>query len=185
MYSNIISALNVRQVLEYYGVKFIKGRFAICPFHNEKTPSFTYYDNRQVFYCCGCKMGGDVVNFVAKMFHMKNSSAAKKLSTDFNLGLFRGEELSEEEKRAFHIAQRKKAEREAKEKELRDKFWFYHDAYVKIDKITMDLGKLANKSDRRKFRGELEEYVLLREEYYLKMEHMSEVLDKSGIRRVL
>jgi DNA primase len=42
------------------GIQFI-GR---CPFHTERTPSFTVHPSKQVFYCHGCKAGGDVFRFV-------------------------------------------------------------------------------------------------------------------------
>ncbi|MBM3288721.1 MAG: hypothetical protein FJY92_01080, partial [Candidatus Hydrogenedentes bacterium] len=41
------------------------GRFkALCPFHNEKTPSFSVSRDRQTFYCFGCQKGGDAINWV-------------------------------------------------------------------------------------------------------------------------
>ncbi|MDU3153933.1 MAG: CHC2 zinc finger domain-containing protein, partial [Anaerococcus hydrogenalis] len=36
----------------------------LCPFHNEKTPSFTVDDKKQLFHCFGCGEGGDVVSFI-------------------------------------------------------------------------------------------------------------------------
>ena len=39
----------------------------LCPFHNEKTPSFTVYPDTQSFYCFGCGAAGDVVTFIMKM----------------------------------------------------------------------------------------------------------------------
>ena len=39
---------------------------ALCPFHNEKTPSFTVFPGTRSFYCFGCGTGGDVVSFIMK-----------------------------------------------------------------------------------------------------------------------
>ena len=36
----------------------------LCPFHSEKTPSFTVNRDKQLFFCHGCKVGGDVFEFV-------------------------------------------------------------------------------------------------------------------------
>ena len=46
-----------------------KGRYywACCPFHGEKTPSFSVDKERQFFYCYGCHTGGDVFTFVQKI----------------------------------------------------------------------------------------------------------------------
>ena len=38
----------------------------LCPFHNEKTPSFTVYPDTQSFYCFGCGAGGEVITFTRK-----------------------------------------------------------------------------------------------------------------------
>ena len=38
----------------------------LCPFHNEKTPSFVVYPDTQSFYCFGCGAAGDVIGFVRK-----------------------------------------------------------------------------------------------------------------------
>ncbi len=37
-----------------------------CPFHSEKTPSFTVFPDTQSFYCFGCGAGGDVITFIRK-----------------------------------------------------------------------------------------------------------------------
>lgn len=40
--------------------------FGLCPFHNEKTPSFSVVPNKQMFYCFGCGEGGNVISFIMK-----------------------------------------------------------------------------------------------------------------------
>ena len=52
----------------------------LCPFHNEKTPSFTVYEDTQSFYCFGCGVGGDVVSFVKKIENLDYIDAVKQLS---------------------------------------------------------------------------------------------------------
>jgi len=37
-----------------------------CPFHSEKTASFTVSPHKEIYYCFGCHAGGDVISFIAK-----------------------------------------------------------------------------------------------------------------------
>lgn len=48
-----------------------KGYFGLCPFHNEKTPSFSVSPDRQFYHCFGCGAGGGVVSFVMQMERME------------------------------------------------------------------------------------------------------------------
>lgn len=52
----------------------------LCPFHNEKTPSFTVYENTQSFYCFGCGAGGDSVSFMRKIENLDYIDAVKVLA---------------------------------------------------------------------------------------------------------
>lgn len=52
----------------------------LCPFHNEKTPSFTVYHDTQSFYCFGCGVGGDVITFVRQIENLDYIDAVKKLA---------------------------------------------------------------------------------------------------------
>lgn len=52
----------------------------LCPFHNEKTPSFTVYPETQSFYCFGCGAGGDAVGFIRKIENLDYIDAVKSLA---------------------------------------------------------------------------------------------------------
>ncbi len=52
----------------------------LCPFHNEKTPSFNIYSENGSFYCFGCGTGGDVITFVMKIEHLDYMEAIKFLA---------------------------------------------------------------------------------------------------------
>lgn len=52
----------------------------LCPFHNEKTPSFTVYPATQSFYCFGCGAGGDAVTFIKKIENLDYIDAVKLLA---------------------------------------------------------------------------------------------------------
>lgn len=52
----------------------------LCPFHNEKTPSFTVYNDTQSFYCFGCGAGGDAIGFIRKIENLDYIDAVKLLA---------------------------------------------------------------------------------------------------------
>ncbi len=52
----------------------------LCPFHNEKTPSFTVYPATQSFYCFGCGAGGDAIGFMRKIENLDYIDAVKTLA---------------------------------------------------------------------------------------------------------
>ena len=52
----------------------------LCPFHNEKTPSFVVYPETQSFYCFGCGAGGDAITFLKKIENLDYLDAVKTLA---------------------------------------------------------------------------------------------------------
>lgn len=52
----------------------------LCPFHNEKTPSFTVYPENQSFYCFGCGAGGDAITFMRKIENLDYVEAVRLLA---------------------------------------------------------------------------------------------------------
>lgn len=59
----------------------------LCPFHSERTPSFTVYPGTQSFYCFGCGAGGDVINFVMRTENLDYMSAVETLAKRAGINL--------------------------------------------------------------------------------------------------
>jgi DNA primase len=64
---------------------------ALCPFHQERTPSFTVNSRLQIFKCFGCGAGGNVISFVRDYENLDFPSAAKKLAERAGIRLEQGE----------------------------------------------------------------------------------------------
>ena len=71
----------VEVIAEYLPLKGSGGNYkALCPFHSEKTPSFTVTRQKQIFHCFGCGVGGNVFHFIMKYEHMSFPEAVAHLA---------------------------------------------------------------------------------------------------------
>ncbi len=61
--------------------------FGLCPFHNEKSPSFSVSPDKQIFHCFGCGVGGNVFTFVTKMEGINFIEAVQMLAERSNIQL--------------------------------------------------------------------------------------------------
>src|SRR6266478_5102144 len=87
----------VRVVGEYVRLKKTGKDFSgLCPFHQEKTPSFTVSPIKQIFYCFGCGKGGDVYNFVMDMDKCEFPEAVKVVAEKCGIAIPRQKERSPE-----------------------------------------------------------------------------------------
>ena len=79
----IAAANDIVEVIgSYFPLKRAGSTFkALCPFHQEKTPSFHVSPQRQTFHCFGCGVGGSVFRFVMDYEHIDFPSAVRKLAT--------------------------------------------------------------------------------------------------------
>jgi|YNPMSStandDraft_2_1061718.scaffolds.fasta_scaffold00134_31 DNA primase len=82
-----------------------KNYVGLCPFHSERTPSFTVSREKQLFHCFGCHAGGDLIKFIMMYENITYKEAIKKLSTKagLNITLDDVEQMSEEEKEKADI----------------------------------------------------------------------------------
>lgn len=82
---------------EYVPLKQKGKRFwGCCPFHNEKTPSFSVDTESQLYYCFGCHKGGTVIHFVMEMERMEFMDAVKTLAERVHMQLPTSTESSAE-----------------------------------------------------------------------------------------
>ncbi|MGB7284646.1 MAG: DNA primase [Candidatus Acidiferrum sp.] len=89
----------VRVVGEYVRLKKTGKDFSgLCPFHQEKTPSFTVSPLKQIFYCFGCGKGGDVFNFVMDMEKSPFPEAVRTVAEKCGIAIPRPRERSPEER---------------------------------------------------------------------------------------
>ena len=80
---------DIEQVIGSYVNLRRRGRTlsGLCPFHSEKSPSFTVYPDNQSFYCFGCQAGGDVINFIRRIENLEYMEAGKLLADRCGLEL--------------------------------------------------------------------------------------------------
>src|SRR6056297_3957533 len=68
----------------------------LCPFHNEKTPSFTVSPSKGIYKCFGCGKGGNAVNFIMEHEHLSYPEALKYLAKKYNIEIIEKELTAEE-----------------------------------------------------------------------------------------
>ena len=89
----------VEVVSDYVSLKKSGKNFlGLCPFHSERTPSFTVNEEKGIFHCFGCGAGGNVFNFLMRTGQMSFPESVRTVAQRYNVAL-PTKELSEEEKR--------------------------------------------------------------------------------------
>lgn len=81
--ADIVAVVGERVTLRRAGRNFV----GLCPFHGEKTPSFSVSRDRGTFYCFGCKRGGDVIDFLVELDRLTFVEAVEILARRFGVEL--------------------------------------------------------------------------------------------------
>lgn len=76
--ADIIEVIGRKVELKQTGRNFV----GLCPFHDERTPSFSVNVERQFYHCFGCQRGGNVINFVMETEHLSFPEAVTKLAQE-------------------------------------------------------------------------------------------------------
>ena len=110
LFDTVKAAVTPRMAAERYGLPIRQGSMIRCPFHADRTPSMKL--NEDYFYCFGCGATGDVIDLVARLFHLPPAEAAKRLAEDFGVAeqkpsvlarLKRGKTQMEAERHSFRV----------------------------------------------------------------------------------
>ncbi len=97
----------VKLVSQYLTLKKAGGdnMTGLCPFHQEKTPSFSVSPAKQVFYCHGCGKGGDAIGFLRELEHLGFTEAVERLAQQAGVTLrYEGDSPAERRAAARRIA---------------------------------------------------------------------------------
>jgi DNA primase len=90
---------NIQKVIEHVQPSSFIGKFirlkhlpnrqfvGLCPFHNEKSPSFRVNDDKKFFYCFGCHKGGNILNFLQDYKNIDFSTALQEIATEYGIKL--------------------------------------------------------------------------------------------------
>jgi DNA primase len=96
--SDIVDVISESVILKKSGRNF----FGLCPFHSEKTPSFSVNAAKQIFYCFGCSAGGNVLSYMMKYHGISFPEAAKMLARKYNI-VIETKEIDPAKKRELHL----------------------------------------------------------------------------------
>jgi DNA primase len=96
----VAAANDVVEIIgSYFPLKRAGANFkALCPFHQEKTPSFTVSPSRQTFHCFGCGAGGSIFRFVMDYEHIDFPSAVRKLAERAGIAVVEKRGASDEDR---------------------------------------------------------------------------------------
>ena len=110
----MISQKTIQEIFETVKVEDVIGDFikltrrgvnyiGLCPFHNEKTPSFTVSPAKNIYKCFGCGEGGNAVNFIMGVEQLSYPEALRSLAKKYNIDI-EEDEISEEQRAQIQLS---------------------------------------------------------------------------------
>ena len=155
-----------------------KNHVGLCPFHSEKTPSFTVSPDKQIFYCFGCGAGGNVFSFLMKQEGLSFPEAVRRLGKRYGIDI-PDRPLSPEQKKKI-------SERESLFDINRRAMEFYHQTLKSSDAGQMARTYLKKRGISQKtiddfklgFARDGWDYLL---SYFVKKRISPALLEKSGL----
>lgn len=87
IFERVKDRVNIADVVERFGVKLNCRDKGLCPFHDEKTPSFSVKKQDNTWKCFGCGEGGDAIDFVAKLKGIESLEAVKTLAEMYDIDI--------------------------------------------------------------------------------------------------
>ena len=81
--ADIVRTIGAYVTLKKNGHRYV----GLCPFHNETAPSFSVDEQKQLFYCFGCKAGGTVIQFIMEIERLSFNEAVRFLAEQLHMPL--------------------------------------------------------------------------------------------------
>lgn len=139
----IKDTVSMLEVAEYYGFAVNRRtRKIICPFHEDTHPSMHIYAGSKGYHCFVCGQGGDVIDFVMKLFNLPFIDACKKMDEDFRLNLNIGGERTREEREAAERAYQERLRQKQLDEQNRTYLHALYDAalnrYTYLDRLKIE-----------------------------------------------
>lgn len=89
--TDLLNSINILEVAEKLNIEFNRNNKALCFIHNEAQPSLSFEPKRNMWYCFGCGVGGNVIKLVQEKNKMSFHDACVWLEKNFNLPSFPGD----------------------------------------------------------------------------------------------
>jgi hypothetical protein len=149
----------------------------LCPFHNERRPSFKVYPDTNSFYCYGCGASGSIIDFVARYHGVKPLEAAKIIDCNFRLGLADGR-VPEEQRREYA---EKKAARDNNKRLVNDYMEWESKYYLYLCDSLYLYDKLLEASKPKSMDDDFTEDFVMATNRKQIIEYHLDILDKGEI----